>query len=164
MTAPMRKAPCARNARRLHGSRGVAAIEFSFVAFVFCFILYGVATFGAAFYTRQVISRAAEDGVRAALLVNNLQANDIRVRSVIYQSLASSLIAPLDRSDTHADRLAWLREVVAEPEVSLATPGQVIVRVVYPYRANPILPPIPLSQPWMPDLLTGRAVAPAPGA
>ncbi|RYF37267.1 MAG: pilus assembly protein [Comamonadaceae bacterium] len=159
---PARRCTAAGSTRQR--TRGVAAIEFSFVAVAFFLLLYGLATFGAAFYTRQVISRAAEDGVRAALLFNSLVANDSRVRNVVYQSLASSLITPLDRSGTPADRLAWLRATVTDLDVSLATPGQVVVRVVYPYRAHPILPPIPLSQGWMPDRLTGRAVAPTPDA
>ncbi|RYX89645.1 MAG: pilus assembly protein [Comamonadaceae bacterium] len=142
--------------------RGVAALEFAFVSIAFIFLLYGIATFGAALYTRQVVSRAAEDGVRAALMYNNVTANDSRVQNVVYQSLASSLIAPMNVSTNAATRLAWLRATVASPEVNISAPGQVVVRVVYPYRANPVLPAIPLSQAWMPNLLTGRATAARP--
>lgn len=145
------------------GMRGVAAIEFAFVALVFCFMLYGVATFGAAYYTQQVISRAAEDGVRASLLFNNVVANDPRVQNVVYQSLSTSLIAPLDASGTQEARLQWLRGAVDPPLVNIATPGRVTVQVQYPYQRNPVIPPIPLSQGIViPDLLTGRATAAKP--
>ena len=142
--------------------RGVAALEFAFVSIAFIFLLYGLATVGAAFYTRQVVSRAAEDGVRAALMYNNVLANDTRVQNVVYQSLASSLIAPMNVSESAATRLAWLRTTVASPEVNISAPGQVVVRVVYPYAAHPVLPAIPLSQAWMPNVLTGRATAAKP--
>jgi len=44
------------------------------------------------------------------------------------------------------------------PEVNLS-PGEVVVKVTYPYRANPLLPPIPLTGSWMPDRLFGKATA-----
>ena len=138
--------------------RGVAAIEFALVSLVFLFILYGVATFGAAFYTQQVVSRAAEDGVRASQLFNNLVPDDPRVRNVVYQSLSNSLIAPVEFTDTQAARLQWLKATVAAPEVRLTT-GRVQVVVAYPYRQNPVIPAIPLSRGIMPDLLIGSAVA-----
>lgn len=146
--------------------RGVAAIEFAFVSLMLLILLYGIATFGAALYTQQAIARAAEDGVRAATLFTGVAANDARVRGVIYDSLASSIIAPAGTANTDAARRLWLQQTLAVsnnlPLVDISAPGRITVSVVYPYSANPILPAIPLTQGWIPTRLTGRATADRP--
>lgn len=143
--------------RELH--RGVAAIEFAAVATVFFLLIYGIATFGAVFYTQQVLTRAAEDGARASSVVTALQANDARIRSVILESLASSAIVPAASAGSRQLRLDWLQGNLASLTVDTSNAAQVAVRVVYPYQANPILAPIPLTQSWFPANLTGRATA-----
>lgn len=145
-----------RSARRQHG---VAAIEFALVFSGLFLLLYGIATFGAALYTQQAVARAAGDGARASALFPGVQPNDPRVQKVIYDSLASSLIAPIGTGDTHAARLTWLRQVVAQPQVGVADPTQITVRVVYPYRSNPVLLALPLTNAFMPRDLVGSATA-----
>lgn len=139
--------------------RGVAALEFAAMAMVFLLLVYGIASLGAAFYTQQVLTRAAEDGARASSVVTGLQANDARIRSVVLESLASSAIVPAASSGSRQLRLAWLQTNLAALTVDTSSAGQVAVRVVYSYRANPILAPIPLTQNWLPTNLTGRATA-----
>lgn len=154
----MRQKPEAKSLQ--HGQRGVAAIEFSLVVLTFLILFYGVVTFGAALYTKQVVARAAGDGARAAALVPSLAANDPRVQRVIYASLASSLIAP---AGTAAQRLQWLQSNVSLTVTSVGSPLQARVEVSYPYRANPILPAIPLTNSWMPTNLRSSATAPLLG-
>jgi Flp pilus assembly protein TadG len=153
-----------RSARIPHktAQRGVAAIEFAFMAMIFFVMLYGIATFGVAFYTQQVLARAAEDGARASAVLPSLQTDDARVRTVVFEALASSIIVPPAASQTRQERLAWLRTNISSLTVNVASAGQVSVRVVYPYRANPVLAPIPLTQAWLPTNLTGRATAALP--
>lgn len=139
--------------------RGVAALEFAAMAMVFFVLAYGIATFGAAFYTQQVLTRAAEDGARASSVVTGLQANDARIRGVVLESLASSAIVPAGSNGSRQLRLAWLQANLAALTIDTSSAGQVAVRVVYSYRANPILAPIPLTQSWLPTNLTGRATA-----
>lgn len=139
--------------------QGIAAIEFCGVVLIFMALFYGVVTFGAAFYTQQVVSRAASEGARAASMMPNLGTSTTgvqQVQNVIYQSLASSLIAP---NATPAARLAWVKATLAPPAVELGSTTQVNVRVVFPYRAYPMLPPIPLTAQWLPTTLVGHATA-----
>lgn len=139
--------------------RGVAAIEFALVTLLFVTLFYGVVTFGAALYTQQAVSRAASDGARASASFVSVTTDDPRVQQVIYQSLATSLIAPQANAATTAQRLQWITATVALPKVDVSSPGQVSVSVAYPYQANPMLPPIPLTSGWMPTQLVGSATA-----
>lgn len=148
--------------------RGVAAIEFALVFSVLFLGIYGLVTFCGVLYVQQVVSRAAEDGARAAQSFRSdtpsadLQAN---VRTAIYRSLALSMITPASAGATPSSKETWLRAKMADtpPEVNLP-PGEVVVKVTYPYRAHPLLPPIPLTQSWMPDLLFGKATAARPSS
>lgn len=153
----MRGAPHTAPSRK--PQRGVAAIEFAAMSMVFFLLIYGIATFGAAFYTQQVLTRAAEDGARASAVVTGLQANDARIRSVVLESLASSAIVPPAAASSRQLRLAWLQSNLAALTIDTSNASQVAVRVVYAYRANPILAPIPLTQSWLPTNLIGRATA-----
>lgn len=143
--------------------QGVAAIEFALVFGVLFLGIYGLITFSGVLYVQQVVSRAAEDGARAAQFFRSdtpaadLQAN---VRTAVYRSLALSMITPASEGSTPTSKEAWIRAKMAAipPEVNLP-PGEIVVKVTFPYRANPLLPPLPLTQSWMPDLLTGKATA-----
>ena len=157
-----------RPRNRLHSERprcrGVAAIEFALIALLLLLFLYGLATFGAVLYTQQAVSRAAEDGARAAGMPSPLEPVGLpRVRSVVLESLAQSLIAPPAQSGTPALRQAWLDDVVEVQLQLIGEPGQPSSRadvvVSYPYSENRVLPSLPLldTSGWMSDTLEGRA-------
>jgi len=143
--------------------RGVAAIEFALIFGVLFLGIYGLITFCGVFYVQQAISRAAEDGARAAQTfrsdtpVAEVQAN---ARTAIYRSLALSMITPFSAGSLPSSKEAWLRANMADlpPEVNLSS-AEIAVKVSYPYRANPLLPPLPLTGSWMPDRLLGKATA-----
>lgn len=143
--------------------RGVAAIEFALVFSVLFLGIYGLVTFCGVLYVQQVVSRAAEDGARAAQSfrsdtpTTDLQTN---VRTAVYRSLALSMITPASVGATPLSKEDWLREKMADtaPEVTVSV-GEVAVKVTYPYRANPLLPPVPLTGNWMPEHLLGKATA-----
>jgi len=145
------------------GQRGVAAIEFALVFSVLFLGIYGLITFCGVLYVQQAVSRAAEDGARAAQFFRSdtpsadLQAN---VRTAIYRSLALSMITPASAGSAPSSKETWLRAKMADipPEVNLSA-GEVAVKVSYPYRAHPLLPPLPLTGSWMPDRLLGKATA-----
>jgi Flp pilus assembly protein TadG len=150
--------------RRQHG---IAAIEFAFVLLGLLLALYGIATFGAVLYTKQVVSRAAADGARAVQMFPTLRtANSTElanasnnIRSVVWDSLSGSLIVPLAHSSNAASRRAWIAQTVT---VNVATPGNALtVTVSYPYRAGQLLPWVPLfdTTRWMPETLVSRATA-----
>lgn len=141
--------------------RGVAAIEFALVFGVLFLGIYGLVTFCGVLYVQQVISRAAEDGARAAQSFRSdtpaaeLQTN---VRTAVYRSLALSTITPASAGSAPSSKETWLRAKMASPEVTVST-GEIAVRVTYPYRENPLLPAVPLTGSWMPEHLLGKATA-----
>lgn len=141
--------------------RGVAAIEFALVFGVLFLGIYGLVTFCGVLYVQQVVSRAAEDGARAAQSFRSdtptvdLQTN---VRTAVYRSLALSTITPASAGSAPSSKETWLRAKMASPEVTVS-PGEIAVRVTYPYRENPLLPAVPLTGSWMPEHLLGKATA-----
>ena len=128
-------------------------------------VLYGIATLGAALYIQQAVSRAAEDGARAAPLLPALllpagQAAAVeQIRGAVRDSLAGSLIVPAASGLTPAARRSWIESQVTVTVVT-ARP-LVTVTVSYPYGRNRVLPSLPLvdASRWMPDVLTSRAHA-----
>jgi len=153
-----------RNRRRsLDSQHGVAAIEFASVFAALFLLFYGIATFGSIFQTQQAVARAAEDGVRAvASLPNGTLPDATRVRAVVYDSLASSLMVPLASGQTTATRRAW---IAAHVQVAVTTSGgNVTVTVGHRYSDNPLLPSmsLPGASQWLPDQMTRRATAVRP--
>lgn len=152
---------CSRPTAVAHLRRqsGVAAIEFAIVFIALFLFLYVIATFGAALYTKQAVARAAEDGARAiSLLPTALLENDQRIKDVIYDSLARSLIAPASSGSSFSGRRLWISGKV---NVTVTSPGKTgTITVVYPYAQNQLLPPLPLQgfSGWVPTELRSEAI------
>lgn len=145
--------------------RGIAAIEFALVFVLFLSVLYAAASFGAVFYTQQVVSRAAEDGARAISLLGSgtLVANDPNIKTIVWKSLSGSLIAPNSVGTTEANRNTWVSSpsnvsVLIDPACG-GVAGCAKVTVQYQYSQNRILPAVPLIG-WAPNTLTATAFAP----
>jgi Flp pilus assembly protein TadG len=141
--------------------RGVAAVEFALVFVTLFSVLYALATFGAVLYTQQTVTRAAEEGARAAGLVTAPAANDQRVKDAVYDALAQSLVVPISANASITTRRNW---IVSNVDVTAVTNGagpntSFIVTVSYPYSANRLLPTMPLldTSQWMPDRLHSRS-------
>lgn len=146
---------------RVSCQRGVAAVEFALVFSFLFLLLYGIATFGAALYTQQVVTRAAEDGARAISMLPPsppLVENDARIRAVVFNSLNTSMIAPkVSRS--------WIEQKV-DVRISKQAgnptgipPAQATVIVIFPYDSNSrLLPSLPLIG-RSSEKLTSRAIA-----
>lgn len=144
---------------------GLAAIEFALVFVALFLAVYGVASVGAVLYVQQVVSRAAEDGARAALQLSlDVAANDTRVQSAVYQSLASSSITPPEAGNSITSKLAWLKTNVPASLiiVDLSVSTQTTVKVAYPYGSNPIVPPLPFTGIIIPPNLRGKATTAKP--
>lgn len=146
--------------RALHRQSGIAAIEFALVFGVFFIIFYAIVTFGAVLYTQQAVSRAVNDGARSVLFLGNdpflpavSAANQAQVQSIVWDSLAGSLIAPPNTTN----RRQWVQQNVTVQVTPSATRAE--VSVVYPYSSNRILPSIPIFDisTWMPNNIVARA-------
>jgi len=127
-------------------------------------LVYGIVSFGAVLYAQQAVARAAEDGARSVATLPNGPTPDIgQISSVVYDSLAQSLVVPVASNLSIATRRTW---VAANVQVSVASAviTGVTVSVRYNYSANRLLPSIPLldTSRWVPDTLTGRTVIAQP--
>lgn len=159
----IKRAPVDRSSAKRQS--GLAAIEFALVFVVFFLAVYGVASIGAVLYVQQVVSRAAEDGARAALQLSlDVSANDSRVQSAVYQSLASSSITPSSAGSSIASKLTWLKNNMPSSLITVDTssPIQVMVKVAYPYGNNPIVPALPFTGIVLPPNLQGKAITAKP--
>ncbi|WP_256330864.1 TadE/TadG family type IV pilus assembly protein [Variovorax sp. YR266] len=151
--------------------RGVAAIEFAFVFMALFFLIYGLATFGAVFYTQQVVSRAAEDGARAVpmMLSPVIAADDARIKATVYDSLAAALVVPAANSSTSSSKRSWIASnttvaVTLSGAAGTSPNTTAVVTVTYPYSANRLLPTLPVldTSRWMPDTLRSQATVAIP--
>jgi Flp pilus assembly protein TadG len=149
---------------RCQRQRGVAAIEFAAVLMVLLLLVYGIVSFGAVLYAQQAVVRAAEDGARSVATLPNGPTPDIgQISSVVYDSLAQSLVVPVASNSNLSARRIWVAANVQVSVTSAVTTG-VTVSVRYNYSSNRLLPSIPLldTSSWVPDTLTGRAVIAQP--
>lgn len=140
---------------------GVAAIEFALVFMLLFLVIYGLATFGSILYTQQAISRAAEDGARAAMLLPQ-PPDENNLRQVVFDSLARSLIVPITANADTASRKSWIAANVTVVAPCPAAPATTscVVTVTYPYKNNRILPSMSLlDTTWIPDQLQSSATA-----
>lgn len=135
------------NTRRRPGTvarshqRGVAAIEFALVFMLLFLAMYGLVTFGAIFYAQQAISRAAEDGARAAaLLAQPLEPAD--VKQVVLDSLTRSLVIPASERNDPTKLANWFALNVTVTVTPSAADKRCVVRVTYDYEKNSILPSV----------------------
>ena len=141
--------------------RGVAAIEFALVIMVLFLVLYALLTFGAALYTQQVVSRAAEDGARAATLLPR-PPDPVKVKQAVVESLARSLIVPASENGNLTSRKNWISAhiTIESCPVAPSTPT-CVVTVTYPYETDArFLPQMPLfdASNWIKQL-QGKATA-----
>lgn len=157
-----------RAVRRRSAQRGIAAVEFALVLGLLVVLLHGISTFGAALYIQQAVSRAAEDGARAAPLLpaqmmkTSPAAAMEQIRGAVRESLAGSLVVPSTGQLTEVQRRGWIASNV--PISVVASNLQVTVTVSYPYGQNRVLPALPLvdASRWLPQVLTSRATAVLP--
>jgi len=146
--------------RRRHRQGGVAALEFALVLTTLLALVQGIVTFGSIFYVQQAIARAAEDGVRAiALMPDGATPNIQRVRDIVHDTLAASLVVPPAFAADLASRRRW---VVAHVQVGVAASAtDVTVSVSHHYRDAPLMA-LARVVPWVPDLMTRRAAMARP--
>jgi len=147
--------------------QGVAAIEFACVLMGLLLAFYGIATFGLVLYTQQALARAAADGARAVQMFPQLRTASgtelanarSHIETVVWDSLAGSIIVPLAHSDSPASRRAWLAQTM---DVEVAAPTATLtVTVTYLYAAGRLMPWVPVfdTSQWMPTTLSSRATA-----
>ncbi len=112
---------------------GAAAVEFAIVSIVLLVFLYGTLMYGFIFGVDNSITHAAEEGARAAI------------------SQATGVTQVAHAEQVALDRLSWLGGRISASDVTAevftcAPPDDaydcIHVRVVYPWKERPIIPPI----------------------
>lgn len=119
---------------------GAALVEFSLVFGLFVFILYGLIAFGMMFALKQSITNAASEGARSVVGVKDDPATpsvDERV-----EKAKSTVAQRLDWLDDRYDPASDLAASV-EPCAGSTTSQCVRVRITYPYKDRPLVPPAP---------------------
>lgn len=161
---PQSRLSCLRRLGRQE--KGATAIEFALVFPLFLAIFIGMVTFGMIFVLQQAMTFAVEEGARAALSVDPAAYSNPN-GSLNQASFQAAVTTLAKQRITNA--LLWLPgtlEDKAVPDVALQaipTGGTaVVVTVRYPYRANPIIPIIPLpfvGELVVPEQLIAQAIA-----
>jgi Flp pilus assembly protein TadG len=139
--------------RRAKGEEGVVLVEFALVFALFVFILYSLIAFGTAIGLKQSVTHAAAEGARAAvgIIDDPTTAKDERVAAsekAVKDSL-DWLGSKYDPNDVAADVI---------PCPSAVTSNCMRVKITYPYKDKPIVPPAPGLGVVLPDTMTSTAV------
>ncbi|WP_370248745.1 TadE/TadG family type IV pilus assembly protein [Nocardioides sp.] len=144
-----------RHVRHAREDRGAAALEFALIAPILLLLVFGIISFGFMLSFRQNLSQAAAEGARAAAV----QLSDTTRTSAATAAITSALdTAGLTCS---GGNLLKGSKDVGDCTVSAAaacstgsTERCVTVRLVYNYRANPLIPSVPLVDRTLPATLS----------
>ncbi|MGQ0699087.1 MAG: TadE/TadG family type IV pilus assembly protein [Panacagrimonas sp.] len=149
---------------------GAAALEFALVFPTLFFLLYGMLSYGALMFTQLTVSRAVEDGARVlALLPNSFDtlARDLRIKTEVIESLASTPIVPAANNGSIEERRIWLNEHVFPTRITVVDgpcASCVTITLNFPYASTDrtrLFPSIDLpligDMEWIPSALNSQA-------
>lgn len=147
--------------RRRRSSRGAAAVEAALVlTFVVFPVVFGILSYGYLLTFRQSLSQAATEAARAAAVktvsgpLAQRQADQIAAAQGAVGAAVGTFNSSMSCGQAH---LVCNVTFQSCPDVSPA--GCVRVEVSYPYRDNPLLPPVPGLGFTLPQTLSYSAVA-----
>ncbi|MNL16827.1 hypothetical protein D3C87_1378830 [compost metagenome] len=125
-------------------------------------VVYALVTFGAALLVQQVVSRAAEDGARAATLLPQ-PPDPVSVKQVVVESMARSFIVPASANGDMTSRKNWItNHTTIVPCPAPTGAASCVVTITYPYTGDArILPWIPLvdASNWIQQLRSSATAA-----
>lgn len=159
--------PMRRRLNSLYAQRGIYALEYAFVFPLVFVVLYAILSYGILFAVRLGMQNAAEEGARAALRYQTVNA------AICADQLACRKLAAANAAKSGIN---WLSAATVDAKVclvdtddsctsgaipscgsSLATRCQMIVTVNYDHEAHPLAPSLPGFGFLMPSKLQGRA-------
>lgn len=122
--------------------QGAYAIEFALVFLVFFMVIYAVLTYGLLFTAQQVMNHAAEDSARKALAWSpSLEGRmETARRQAQEQTAWIAKMSALDDLDIQVCHAATAGKEGAGNCAAPPEAGQLQVRILYPYRAAPLIP------------------------
>lgn len=133
---------------------GAAVVEFTLVAILLFWLLFGIITFGMILGFKQNMTHAAEEGARAGAVANcgsGVPAGTCAAnRADAAGAAARSSVSGFDRTcEADADGLDCTVQThdcgssPALPPSSPTTPDCITVTLVYDYAGNPLVAPLP---------------------
>lgn len=136
---------------RARAQRGATAVEFALVFPLFFTILYAIVTFSLILVAQQNLTMAAEEGARAAL---NWQSNTSMQTALVNRGNAACAAAKLVAA-------TLVQSMQCTPSSTTCGPAGAMqcvnVQLTYNYRANPLVPTLPLLGFAVPATLSSSA-------
>lgn len=166
--------------RRLGDDCGAALVEFTIIAGLLLLLVFGIINFGLILSFKQDVTRAAAEGARAgaiALPSSTYGTND--PRRLAAQQATEEAVQGFDKTcgvdgmdcrvSVHDcdDPIPDTDGYHASDPTANVQPGNtpnvqqdcVTVELVYDYENNPLLVPLPLISPFLPDRVAAKSVA-----
>lgn len=137
--------------------RGAALVEFSIVAMLLMFFIYGIAAYGLLLSTKNSLTHAATEGARAALSVSDLPSATLDARRITQaKNTVATRLGFLGSNYDAADTTATI--AACNPADAADTTRCITVVVTYPWSTRPLIPQLPGMGLGTPDNLRATAV------
>jgi len=139
------------------GQRGVAALELAMVLIPLLLLLYGIVAYGSLFWVQQTLTRAAEDGARAAL--QSAQLTDVHGASMLSGDAACKAAGQSVQWLNARRRALGLSDVACSQPAVVAcpyAPGNRCLQITVTYQnyqMYPLVPELIPLQDWLHSLL-----------
>lgn len=144
------RAPTKRS--RQHDDGGAAMVEFALVMVLLFTLIFGIINFGLILSFKQDMTRAAAEGARAAAVAYPAAGAEAAAETATEQAVqgfnktcvpGGGLTCSFDLHDCG--------EAVPDPIDDPLLPNCVRVDLVYNYDTHPLLSPVPIIEPFLPD-------------
>lgn len=159
---------CLGGPRGRDPERGAAVVEFTFVAIILFWLLFGIITFGVVLGFKQNMTHAAEEGARAGAVeyCDDTAAVCQPAREAAARDAARSSVGGFDRTcAADGDGLSCTvrtHDCGSDPGVMPSDPAQpdcITVVLEYDYAGNPLVAPLPGLGLVTPDRMTASATS-----
>lgn len=160
--------------RRARGDDGAAILEFALVAVLLLTVVFGIINFGLVLSFKQDMTRAAAEGARAAAVaLPSTTPGDADSRRLAAVAATDDAVSGLNRTCNTGDGLVCVVQIhdcSFDPAGSNSTAPQgasyfdngqedcVTVRLTYDHDGHPLLAPLPIIEPFLPDTLRATSV------
>ncbi|HJV09188.1 MAG TPA: TadE/TadG family type IV pilus assembly protein [Acidimicrobiales bacterium] len=143
--------PAGRRSLRQRDQRGASAVEFSLVIIPLFFVLYALISFGMMLALKQSITSASSEAARSVVGVP-----DDTSTPLVDERLAAAKAVVASRLDWLGSKydpaqdlkVSWYDPVsktcnYASPPATPPSPATICVKITYPYKNRPLVPPAP---------------------
>lgn len=163
-----------RDGRRGAGETGAAVLEFALIAVLLFTLVFGIIGFGLVLSFKQDMTRAAAEGARAAAVAlpsTTTGAGDSRRLAAVQAT--NEAVGELNRTCNSGDGMTCVVQIhdcdvtpartdlspVPDPDYAgNDEPDCVTVRLEYDHDGHPLLAPLPMIEPFLPDTLRASSV------